>query len=91
MPPAWIAHAKALQRTAVTNSVLLMRLAQLESEAGEAAAEAEAAQQKAGPEAGTCAGSWQWRAHCDWSLSAVFPVFHVTKHMTGAGAKASAV
>ncbi len=90
-PPAWIAHAKALQRTAVTNSVLLMRLAQLDSEAAEAAAEAaDANAQKAGPEAGNGAASWRWRAHCDWSLSAVFPAFHVTKQVTGAGAKAGA-
>jgi hypothetical protein len=80
-PPAWVAHAKALQRIAVTNSVLLMRLAQLESEA------AEAAQQQANAEAATASGRtepWRWRAHCDWSLSATFPVFHVTKQKTGA-------
>jgi hypothetical protein len=83
-PPAWVAHAKALQRIAVTNSVLLMRLAQLESEAAEAA---EAAQQQANAEAATASGRtepWRWRAHCDWSLSATFPVFHVTKQKTGA-------
>jgi hypothetical protein len=83
-PPAWVAHAKVLQRIAVTNSVLLMRLAQLESEAAEAA---EAAQQQANAEAATatrCTEPWRWRAHCDWSLSATFPVFHVTKQKTGA-------
>ena len=84
-PPAWVAHAKALQRIAVTNSVLLMRLAQLESEAAEAAV-----QQPNGEAAAGSTEPWRWRAHCDWSLSATFPVFHVTKQKTGAGA-ASAV
>ena len=59
VPALWLVYARALQRVAVTNSVLLMRLEQV-------AAEATSASAKRPP-----------RVECDWSLSAVFPVFSV--------------
>jgi hypothetical protein len=37
MPPQWLTHIKALQRIAVTNSVLLMRLDQLDQQFGNSA------------------------------------------------------